>query len=341
MRRQDPNDRHLRVLHEIVQVYIETGEPVASRVIARRLPDNLSPASIRNTMADLCDEGYLSQPHTSAGRVPTEKAFQSYVRSLAVRRLLVDELRRLRSELSDISTLHGRIERSSHLLTELSRGVGLAAAVPTDQLALAQIEFARVGDDRVLVVVVTRDQNVHNRVVQVSEPISSDELQSIRNYLNIHFAGWPLPTIHREVERRLAAESAAYDAVLRKLQVLYDNGLLQLAVSPDVHMEGTSNLLGLDLHLTRERMRDLFRALEEKKKLVHLLDRFLDSEDGEVGVHVGLGEVHPAMEELSLIGLRVMLPSGVEGRIAVLGPRRMNYERVMSAVVHVGQALQA
>jgi heat-inducible transcriptional repressor len=341
MRTQGVTDRKLRVLHAIVELYIEDGEPVASRTVARRLPENLSPASIRNVMADLYEEGYLAQPHTSAGRIPTEKAFQSYVRCLAVRRIVSDELRRLRYELAEIGTLEGRIHRSSQILVEMTRGVGIAAAIPASSQALDQVDLLNLADGRVLMVVVTRDQMVRNKIIHVPDAVAQDELISIRNYLNANFSGWALSEIQHEVERRLHHESAAYDAILRKLQILYDSGLLELGLMPEIHMEGASNLVGLDLHLTREKLRELFRALEEKKKLLHILDRYLDDAQGEVGVQVGLASAHPAMGELSLIGLSVTLPGGVSSKIAVLGPMRMNYERVMSAVAHVGQALKA
>jgi heat-inducible transcriptional repressor len=341
MRTQGVTDRKLRVLHAIVELYIEDGEPVASRTVARRLSENLSPASIRNVMADLYEEGYLAQPHTSAGRIPTERAFQSYVRCLAVRRILSDELRRLRHELAEIGTLEGRIHRSSQILVEMTRGVGIAAAIPAVSQALDQVDLLNLADGRVLMVVVTRDQMVRNKVIHVADPVTQDELHSIRNYLNVNFSGWALTEIQHEVEQRLQHESAAYDAILRKLQVLCDSGLLELGLMPEIHMEGASNLVGLDLHLTREKLRELFRALEEKKKLLHILDRYLDDAQGEVGVQVGLASAHPAMGELSLIGVTVTLPGGVSSKIAVLGPMRMNYERVMSAVAHVGHALKA
>jgi heat-inducible transcriptional repressor len=223
----------------------------------------------------------------------------------------------------------------------MTRGVGIAAAIPAERQALDQVELLKLADNRVLMVVVTRDQMVCNRIIHVADPVSQEELHSIRNYLNVNFSGWDLTAVQYEVEHRLRHESAAYDAILRKLQVLYDSGLLELGLMPEIHMEGASNLVGLDLHLTREKLRELFRTLEEKKKLLHILDRFLDDPHDEVGVQVGLASAHPAMGELSLIGLTVTLPSGVSGKIAVLGPMRMNYERVMSAVAHVGQALKA
>ncbi len=329
------------VLHEIVEAYIDTGEPVASRSIARRRRDPLSAASIRNIMADLDDEGYLSQPHTSAGRVPTEKAFRSYVQSLSLRRMAAEELERLRSEFGRLDSVEARIEHTSRTLTEMTRGVGMAAAIRQLHPALDQIELVALPDRRVLMVVVTRDHEVRNRVVMLDEPVTADELVSIRNYINRSFSGWTLEDVRRELAGRLAHASVAYDTMMRKLTQLYAKGLLDIGTATEVHMEGASNLVGLDLHLTKEKMRELFRALEEKKRVLELLDRFLSPDaKGEIAVHVGLGEMHPSMGELSLIGLPVTLPNGISAVIAVLGPIRMNYGRVMSAVQHVGKAFQ-
>ena len=338
MIRQPTPNRHQDILHSIVQTYIETGEPVASRTVARRLREHLSPATVRNIMADLYDEGYLAQPHTSAGRIPTGKAFQSYVDSLTRRKLLSAELQRLRSELSHLETMQARVERSSYLLTEMTRGLGIAAAIPTASQTLDQVEFVALPERRVLMIVATRDHMVRNRVVSLNEIITTDELQSIRNYINSNFRGWHLTEIQRELESRLRKESAAYDAILKRLHLLYEKGLLELGLTPEVHIEGASNLIGLDLHLTHEKMRELFRALEQKKKVLLLLDRFLENRQGELAVRVGLSDAHPSMGELSIIGITVSLPSGLSGKIAVVGPMRMNYEKVISAVLHMGQA---
>ena len=147
--------RELDILHSLVESYIQTGEPVASRTIAKQRRDNLSAATIRNTMADLCDSGYLSQPHTSAGRIPTEKAFRSYVQSLARGRLLLAELQRVRGELSQMNSMEARVEWSSRMLMEMTRGVGIAAAIPTSSQTLDQIELIGLSDRRVLMIVVT------------------------------------------------------------------------------------------------------------------------------------------------------------------------------------------
>lgn len=332
--------REREVLHEIVEAYIESGEPVASRVIARRFRDPLSAASIRNVMADLADAGYLSQPHTSAGRVPTAKAFRSYIQSLTLRRMAVEELERLRAEFGRLDTVEARVEHTSRTLTEMTRGMGIAAAIPQAAPELDQIELVALPDRRVLMIVITRDQQVRNRVVVPDQPLTSDELISIRNYINRNFSGWTLENVRRELAERLEHASTAYDSILQKLTLLYSRGLLDFGADPEVHMEGASNLVGLDLHLTKEKMRELLRALEEKKRVLHLLDRFLEQPIGEIAVHVGLEETHPSMRELSLIGLPVVLPNGISAVVAVLGPIRMNYGRVMSAVQHVGQLFQ-
>jgi heat-inducible transcriptional repressor len=335
------NGREQDILHSIVESYIQTGEPVASRTISRRRKDDLSPATIRNVMADLCDQGYLAQPHTSAGRVPTEKAFRSYVQSLAPGRLLLDELQRLRNELSRMTTMEARVERSSHMLTEMTRSIGITAAIPTSSQTLDQIELIALADHRVLMIVVTRDQVVHNRVVPLTEPLSQDELTSIRNYINRNFTGWTLVEIHADLRRRFEQQSAAYDALLKKLTLLYSKGLLDIELAPEIHMEGASNLVGLDLRLTREKLRELFHTLEEKKRILQLLDRFLEQPSGELAVQVGLADAHPSLRELSLIGVSIPLAGGVFAKIAVLGPMRMNYGKAISAVYHVGQAFRS
>src|SRR5436190_3966311 len=298
--------RKFDILHAIVRAYIDRGEPVASRDIARQRRDGLSAATVRNVMADLCDEGFLSQPHTSAGRVPTEKAFRSYIQSLtAANRVLNSELTRVREELQGAETIEQTVERSSHMLTEMTRSIGIAAAIPTSSQVLDQIELMPLGERRVLMILVTADRVVRNRVVMVDEPVTEAELESVRNYINRNFSGWVLSDVQNELARRLEQESAAYDAMLRKLTELYEKGLLDIGFSPEIHMEGASNLVGVDLHLTREKMRELFRALEQKKKILGLLDRFLEHPQGEVGIQVGLAGMHPSMGELSLIGLSV------------------------------------
>jgi heat-inducible transcriptional repressor len=223
----------------------------------------------------------------------------------------------------------------------MTHNVGITAGMPTESQALDQIELMPLADRRVLMILVTRDGVVRNRVVSMQEAVSADELASLRNYVNRNFSGWLLGDARRELLRRMAEERAAYDATLRKLAVLYRMGLLEADAVPEIHMEGASNLIGIDLHLTQEKMRELLRALEEKQRLVELLDRFLENPPGELAVKVGLEDASPVMKELVLIGLTLHTPSGFGAKVAVLGPMRMHYERVMGAVLQIGRAFEA
>ena len=342
MRTDGPlNFRYREILTSIVRAYIDTGEPVGSRTISKLRQNTLSAASIRNVMADLADEGYLSQPHTSAGRIPTEKAFRFYVGSLTASRVGTGEAERLTNEFRSLDTVGQRMERSSFILVALTKNVGIAAAIPELAQELDQIQLVPLSDRRVLMVLVTRDHMVRNRVVMLDEPTTPEELSAICNFVNRNFSGWPLGKARRELLNRIAQERELYHAIQRKVQMLHHKGLLEIDTSPEVHMEGASNLLGLDLHLTRERMRELFHALEEKPRILELLGRFLEQPVGELTVRVGLEEAHPAMKDLALIGMTIRMASGLPAKVAVLGPMRMHYERVMAAVLHTSRALES
>src|SRR4029077_6844884 len=267
--------------------------------------------------------------HTSAGRVPTEKAFRFFVGSLTTGRVTASDSDRMKNEFRGLDTVGERVERSSYILVELTRNVGIAAAIPELAQELDQIQLVPLSDRRVLMVLVTRDHMVRNRVVMLEEPTSPGELASICNYVNRNFSGWQLGQARRELLRRIESERELYHEVMHKLQMLSQKGLLDMDTSPQVHMEGASNLLGLDLHLTREKMRELFHALEEKQRLMELLDRFLEQPPGELAVRVGLEEAHPSMKDLALIGMTIRMASGLPAKVAVLGPMRMNYERVI------------
>ena len=182
--------------------------------------------------------------------------------------------------------------------------MGIAAAIPTASQVLDQVDLLKLADNRVLMVVVTSDQMVQNRVIHLQEPFSQDELHSIRNYLNENFSGWSLADVQHEVENRLSRKRPPTMHPAQAATALRQRPA-RTRPAPEIHMEGASNLVGLDLHLTREKIRELFRTLEEKKKLLRLLDQFLEHPEGELGIQVGLGSAHPTMGELSLIGMTV------------------------------------
>jgi heat-inducible transcriptional repressor len=329
------------ILHSIVRAYIDTGEPIGSRTISRMRSLALSPATIRNVMADLAENGYLAQPHTSAGRVPTDRAFRDFAGALAAGPLPSAERERIFNRMQSGESLEERVGIASRVLTEITGNVGIAAALPSSAQELEHLELIALSDRRVLMIVATRDRMVRNRVVTLERAMTQDDLVQLRNYVNVNFAGWTLEKARAELLRRIEEERALYDAVLQRLTLLYQKGLLLGDHDPQLAMDGASHLVGLDLHLTRETMRDLFRALEEKKHVVALLDRFLEGSGGQIGVHVGLATAHPAMRELALIGITIDLPSGVRTRIAVLGPMRMQYEKAMSTVLEIGRTFEA
>jgi heat-inducible transcriptional repressor len=333
--------REREILHLIVSAYIDTGEPVGSRTLSRMRHLPLSPATIRNVMADLADDGFLAQPHTSAGRVPTDKAFRDFAGMLSAKPLSVADRDHIFNRMHSGESLEEHVAIASRVLTEMTRNVGIAAALPRSSQELEHIELIALSDRRVLMIVATRDRMVRNRVVTLDREFRQDELLQLRNYVNTNFAGWTLDRARAELLRRIEEERALYDAVLQQLTLLCQKGLLEVNQNPQVEMDGASYLIGLDLHLTRERMRDLFQALEEKKRVVALLDRFLESSQGQIGIHVGLADAHPSMGELSLIGITVDLPSGVRARMAVLGPMRMQYERVISAVGQIARTFES
>lgn len=337
---RDLTPREQTILHSIVRSYIETGEPVGSRTISRMRSFALSPATIRNVMADLADDGYLAQPHTSAGRIPTGKAFRDYAGAVPARPLPAADRDRIFNQMQAAESLEERVAIASRVMTEITRNVGIAAAIPASAQELEHLELIGLSDRRVLIILATRDRMVRNRVVTLDQAMTQDELTQLRNYVNRNFAGWTLENARAELLRRIEEERAMYDAVLLRLTLLYQKGLLLADPDPQLAMDGASYLVGLDLHLTRERMRELFRALEEKKRVVALLDRFLEPSKGEIGIHVGLEDAHPAMSDLTLIGLTIVRPSGLRTRIAVLGPMRMQYERVISTVLQIGRTFE-
>jgi heat-inducible transcriptional repressor len=332
--------RERDILHQIVRAYIDTGEPVGSRTISRLGGVPLSPASIRNVMADLADAGYLAQPHTSAGRIPTDKAFRDFVATIQPRALGPADRDRIMNEMQSGGTLEERIAIAARVLTDVTKNVGIATALPSSSQELDHVELIALSDRRVLMIVATLDRRVQNRVVTLDRELTQNELIALRNYVNSNFSGWTLERARAELLRRIEEDRAVYDAVLQQLTVLYKKGFLLADQNPQLSVDGASYLVGLDLHLTRERMRELFRALEEKNRVLALLDRFLESSGGRVGIYVGLEDAHPAMRELALIGINVDLPSGVRTRIAVLGPMRMHYDRAIRAVAELGRMFE-
>jgi heat-inducible transcriptional repressor len=332
---QPIGNREREILTAIVETFISTGEPVGSRLLSRASREGLSPATIRNVMADLADAGYLEQPHTSAGRVPSASAFRYYVEQLSGKTQLsqADESI-IQDSLHGITDVQEFMERTSHVLSLISRNVGVAFASSGPKNALEHVYFSRLGDQKVLAVVVTKSGLVRDRVLRLDLPQA--ELDAAARFINDNFRGWTLDAVRAEIGRRLEQERNEYDRLMASVEKLYKQGILAGEDSQRVvFVEGASNLVASEQD--RSRLQELLQALEEKQKLVQLLSAYLDAKQEAVRVVIGLDEAQPSMRNLVLIGTPARVGGEVMGSLAVLGPPRMDYQHTITAVSYIAR----
>src|SRR6185437_1706515 len=330
--------REREILTAIIETYIATGEPVGSRTLARTNKDGLSPATIRNVMADLADAGLLEQPHTSAGRVPSPHGYRYYVEQLTGRAQISDADQELiTTSFRGIGDPEEFLERTSHVLSLISRGVGVAISAPGgDKNELEHVYFSRLAAGKVLAVVVTKSGVVRDRVLRMERDILQGELESAANYINANFQGWTIYSIRVELARRLEKERSEYDKLMASIEQLYRGGALhQENEQNSVFVEGVSNLIGHDAD--RERLREMLRILEEKQRIVDLLSSYVDTRQEAVRVVIGLEDQLPEMSNLVLIGAPARVGEQVVGSLAVIGPTRMDYEHTITAVSYIAQ----
>ncbi len=330
-----------QILHAIVEAYLDSGEAVSSSAIAQRrfTGASLSSATVRNAMAELSELGLLTQTHASAGRIPTPLAIKSYVSSLGQVKVNPFEVSKLQQKLKSLHSISERVEEGSHVLTEITHNIAITASLPSASQQLHQVELLPLAARQYLMVVITSDRSVRNQVVSIDQDLRSEDLAEIRNYINCEFSGWTLNDARLALAERLKDERSQYHALLRRVELFYARGLFQGSEGPRVFMDGAAYLIGLDLHLTKEKMRELFQALEQKQQILQILDQFLQASDQTPAIQVGLGDAHPALSGFTLIGVHVPLAGGMSARVAVLGPLRLNYPRTIAAVMEVGQAL--
>ncbi|MGA8041408.1 MAG: heat-inducible transcriptional repressor HrcA [Terracidiphilus sp.] len=349
--RVSPRER--LVLTAIIELYIATGEPVASQAVARYFAnkDGLSSATIRNVMATLGDTGLLDQPHTSAGRVPTAAAFRYYVEQITrpevqlnrianatgtVQSSPLSEARRgqIEDSFTGVASSADYLERTSHVLALISSGLGIALASATASQILEHIHFSRLSTGRVLAVLVTQSGAVFDRVLALDHELSHVELETASRYLNENFRGWPIERIRAEVARRMELEREAYHQMLASIEELCRKGALAAGdMTPPIYVDGMANLIAAEVD--RERLRQMLLALEAKQRLVDLLTAYVDGHQQEVRVVVGLDESSPAMQDLVLIGAPARLGGGNLGTVAVIAPTRIQYQEMIHAVRYI------
>jgi heat-inducible transcriptional repressor len=339
--RISPRDR--LVLNAIIELYIATGEPVASQAVARQLDnkEGMSAATIRNVMASLGDAGLLEQPHTSAGRCPTASAFRLYVEQLNGSRLAPVALPQgRRDQIEDsfagVSSRQQFLERTSHVLALISSGVGVAMAAQAETYWLDHIHFSRISAGRVLAVVVTKSGIVLDRVLTLDRDLSLTELETAAAYLNQNFRGWSIERIRAELARRLEQERSEYDQLMRAIDELCRKGALEQDTAvQSIFIVGVANLVAGQAD--GERLRALLSALETKQRLIELLDAYVDARQQAVRVVVGLEETIPEMRNLVLIGAPARLGTQSLGTVAVIGSTRIAYQDTINAVSYIAQ----
>ncbi len=333
--------REREILTAIVETFIASGEPVGSRTLARASREGLSAATIRNVMADLADAGFLEQPHASAGRVPTAEAYRYYVEQLSGEAHLSHENQNIiQDTLTGVTDVAEFMERTSHVLSLISHGVGVTVATTGPRNALEHVYFSRLSDQKVLAVVVTRSGVVRDRVLRLDIPQSDLDLAA--RYINENFRGWTMGDMRAELARRLEQERSEYDRLMKSIEQLYQQGALASTDDTQaVFVEGAANLVTGNVtgNEDRSRLQDMLRTLEEKEKVVKLLGAYLDTRQEAVRVVIGLDEALPSsnLQNFVLIGAPARVGGEVMGSLAVIGPTRLDYQHTMSAVSYIAR----
>ncbi len=305
--------RNRQILADIVRVYIETGEPVSSRAVSKGFEESLSTATIRNVMADLEDAGFLYQPHTSAGRVPTAAAYRFFAQEIASQATITAVDREwIQREMGGATSAAEITERAGHVLAEVSNGLGIIVSPPLGKTVLEHARMWLLPDGRVVVVLISPGGNTRDKILRPAEAIRADLLQ------------------------KLATERERYEGMAQSALTLCDPAVLGDESAMHVHVEGAAQIIGAAEFVDQAQLRDLLAAIEEKHRLVTVLNACIETPEP-VHVQIGVREISEAGDNLALISAAYTRNDLVQGSLGVLGPTRMHYERAMTAVAYVAQ----
>ncbi|GJM08798.1 MAG: heat-inducible transcription repressor HrcA [Lysobacteraceae bacterium] len=333
----DLDQRARNLLRTLISQYIRDGRPVGSRTLARMHGVNLSPATIRNVMADLESEGLVAAPHTSAGRVPTPRGYRLFVDSmLHMPPLAEDQLGRIQAELSTHDSGDGLIESASNLLSGITHFVGLVTVPKRDQLALRHIDFVSLESNKVLVILVLSDNEVQNRVIQPSRPYSRRELEKTANYINQHYSGQTLHQIVRDLVRQLRSVQDSMDAIMQTAADMAER-TLQEPDPANFVVAGQTNLMSCVDLANLDRLRELFEAFSRKQEIISLLEGCIHA-DG-VRLFIGDESGSEVLGECSVVTAPYSVDGQVLGVLGVVGPTRMKYDHVIQVVETTGKLL--
>ena len=328
-------DRHRRILASLVAEYIEQGEPVSSARLAEHSALGLSPATVRNILARLEEQGLVRQPHTSAGRVPTDSGYRFYVDQLLESRRRPRAVPELEARLRRSATVDELLAQASQEISHASHQVGFAMAGVSTAVRLQHIDFVPLDGRRVLVIVVARGGHVIQRAIETDERYDSTTLQQAANYVNTEFAGRTLDEVRAAIVARLREECLLYDQLMYRALQLARSGLREVEPAPSVHVQGASFLIDgvataeADRQGTLEALRTLLRMIEEKHRLIELLTRSI--EEPGLAVVIGVENASPELKPFSVV-LSTVRDGERTSTIGLIGPTRMRYQKAISVV---------
>lgn len=331
-------DRQRSVLELIVEHYIIYAEPVGSITISRAMRKRVSSATIRNIMSDLEELGFLYKPHAVAGRVPTPRAFRHYVNSLPAPGVpgkkelkALESLSRLRYSYTEEVMVD-----ASRVLAAISRCPSIVVEPRVDTMLFKEVEFVRLSRNTILVVFVTTSGMVHRRFVDTGEDMEQDVLDQMKRYMNERFSGMPFYALKENIIRDIHRDREDFRRLHRKIQDAVDV-LVGEEERREIYIEGASKMIGIPEFSDVERLKDLFRALENKERLIQLLDRYLSDE----GINVILGSENDmkGMEGMSIITSAYRIGEDSYGLLGIIGPMRMNYSRLIPIVNYTARAV--
>lgn len=331
-------ERSAKLLCAIVENYIQTTEPVGSRTLSKILDIGISPATIRNIMADLTEQGFLDQPHTSAGRVPTHLAYRFFVNRGMGQTVLPEEVRRVieRAIQESSQGLVSLLNSTSRLIARLTQFTGLVASPRISQTRLRVIEFLKIRNRQIFVVLITQSNMVHHKIIEVSEDLSQEFLNSISLSLNRQFETENLDNVRQQVLSSLTEDHEKYDQLLAQA-VRLSKKAFDLTEERDLYVDGQSFIVREFNDI--EKTQRLLEALEEKFTLIGLMDGTLG--DSGVCVTIGQENLNENFRACSLVTANYHNGSHVLGAIGVLGPTRMDYSRVIPIIDYTAKTLSA
>jgi heat-inducible transcriptional repressor len=336
---EDLDTRAREVLREIIMQHVSTGEAISSRTLAKCGRFQLSPASLRNVMADLEDLGYLRHPHTSAVRVPTDLGYRFFIDHLMRSRTLTQREREtIDDQVSHANDIDEVLHLASRVLSKLSDQVGVIFMPTLLQFTVRSMDFVAVADNKIMCILVGQNGVVVNKIIETRQPFTRDELQKISRFITVEYCGLTLDTIRRRLVRITEEERARHDGMLQKTIALGIEAVNDVApLEHELYVEGTASILTKPEFADAVSMRKTFLALQEKEKLVEILNSCL-SEEG-LQILIGSESNFTQVYNFSLVARRYGTQAAPLGMVGIIGPMRMEYARMAPLVDYLGMAL--